>query len=588
MAFADQLRVAYDHGTYPIPLDSNGVIPDIVTADLGLNLKGVRISYVYRFGDTTLAQSQALAQSQVLADGLGATLAQSQALAHSDGLGAQESTPHDDDGAKPSATGRALRTRKLARGTEGNPVVVDNDGNVNKSKKKLKVGSAGDAEVLVKQVAMMPPGYSTTDARKHRVVQNLQLQTGTDIVTVELVDLESVTNEPSKTVLREGTTFTVQSKDRGPVQVCVLLPCTVRLQDERARAQLFMVCVARYLDDNGNVLSDEQQPDSRTFETTGWGPFMLCAATRLHSDKCIGCPRLTVQKATYAAALKGLTLSAFQGGAMQFRLNASGFTIRECHLVSQFWQTIVPFDGKVTSNVGQFGLSNMRTGASVETFTTHPAPVARSSSGGGAQQQWPAPPNFALQTAQGGTWAQTQAATMHYQPATANQGPHLSQLQHNPQPNLATDMASVVNATASALLQQTRAPSQQEELNKTFMQAQANQMAKLQKQQAKQMAKLQKGLLQSLQTALLHGAAPTAASAAPAPAPQAQPETDLGKWLKANNVAFSQVVLTKLEELGVQTGEQLLCLEPQDWVDCGFLKMPLVWLAKLKMKAEES
>ena len=155
-------------------------------------------------------------------------------------------------------------------------------------------------------------------------------------------------------------------------------------------------------------------------------------------------------------------------------------------------------------------------------------------------------------------------------------------------------MASISAANNHLWQQQSRDASQKDDLTKLLMTEQSKQVAKMQDG----IAKMQDGLLDSLKMSISQGTrngdpnrvhiAPTAttAHAAPATAPAPEPEDEVAAWLKANKIMFTPLVLTKVKEMGVESGDQLLFLDQEDWKECGFLKLPLIVLQKLKKAAE--
>jgi hypothetical protein len=68
------------------------------------------------------------------------------------------------------------------------------------------------------------------------------------------------------------------------------------------------------------------------------------------------------------------------------------------------------------------------------------------------------------------------------------------------------------------------------------------------------------------------------------PAAPKPPSTEelISTWLKLNNIAYTADVVSKLVDLGVCEGAQTLMLDQDDWANCGFLKLPIILLQKLK------
>ena len=96
----------------------------------------------------------------------------------------------------------------------------------------------------------------------------------------------------------------------------------------------------------------------------------------------------------------------------------------------------------------------------------------------------------------------------------------------------------------------------------------------------------------ALQRTSIAPAAPIAPAALAAPAaPDAvtfskPPSTEevISAWLKLNGIAHAADVVSKLVDLGVCEGVQILMLDQDDWASCGFLKLPIILLQKLKAK----
>jgi hypothetical protein len=61
-------------------------------------------------------------------------------------------------------------------------------------------------------------------------------------------------------------------------------------------------------------------------------------------------------------------------------------------------------------------------------------------------------------------------------------------------------------------------------------------------------------------------------------------EEVISTWLKLNGIAHAADVVSKLVDLGVCEGVQTLMLDQDDWASCGFLKLPIILLQKLKSK----
>jgi hypothetical protein len=72
------------------------------------------------------------------------------------------------------------------------------------------------------------------------------------------------------------------------------------------------------------------------------------------------------------------------------------------------------------------------------------------------------------------------------------------------------------------------------------------------------------------------------------PAVPKPPSTEevISTWLKLNGIAHAADVVSKLVDLGVCEGVQTLMLDQDDWANCGFLKLPIILLQKLKAKQQ--
>jgi hypothetical protein len=68
------------------------------------------------------------------------------------------------------------------------------------------------------------------------------------------------------------------------------------------------------------------------------------------------------------------------------------------------------------------------------------------------------------------------------------------------------------------------------------------------------------------------------------PKPLTPTEEVISAWLKLNGIAHTGDVVSKLVELGVEEGEDVLILAHEKWKECGFRDVPLVKLQRLKEK----
>jgi hypothetical protein len=371
------------------------------------------------------------------------------------------------------------------------------------------------------------------------------------------------------------------------------------------------------VDDQNKAVSGypSSQETDDAFAATEWGLPMLSNVARFHHDKCNGCPQVEASKATYNKAESALTLSSWNTTGMQVRIRTGGAGFRESRVAEDFWQSIVSFNGKVTKGVAKFAQSNMHSGkgAGVD-------PAEDASKKYPLQEVAPLVParkmvtrgrsniDVDLTVSEGADQGKDfQRANPQDEPQLPLPGiPGSKALQpagHGSFPiqtsTYATDiMNQMANGMASAAnnlwQQQNRDASQKDDLTKLLMTEQSKQVAKMQDG----IAKMQEGLLDSLKLSISQGMrngdpnpvhiAPTAttAHAAPATAPAPEPEDEVAAWLKANKIMFTQLVLTKVKEMGVESGDQLLFLDQEDWKECGFLKLPLIVLQKLKNEAE--
>jgi hypothetical protein len=474
------------------------------------------------------------------------------------------------------------------------------------------------------QTPDLPRGYSNPTAKKSRVQKLKTVHCG----EVDMIELDIVTHDATKTTLQPGTMFTVQSKDSGAVQVCVLLPCTLN-------TSVFVICVARCVDDQNKVVcgypSSQEADDA--FAATEWGLSMLSNVARFHHDKCNGCPQVEASKATYNKAESALTLSSWKTTGMQVRMRAGGAGFRESRVAEDFWQSIVSYNGKVTKGVAKFAQSNMHSGKGAgvdpaedasKKYTLQVAPRAPRAPGKrGTREQ--ANIDVDLTASEGADPAKDfQGANPQDKPQLPLPGiPALQPTGHGYFPTqlpfpvipgshalqpaghgsfptqtstYATDFIAMASAANNLWQQQlqSRDASPKDDISKLLMTEQSKQVAKMQDG----IAKMQDGLLDSLKMSISQGTrngdpnrvhiAPTAttAHAAPATAPAPEPEDEVAAWLKANKIMFTPLVLTKVKEMGVESGDQLLLLDQEDWRECGFLKLPLIVLQKLKKAAE--
>jgi hypothetical protein len=425
------------------------------------------------------------------------------------------------------------------------------------------------------------------------------------------VAYNSIKHKAAETFLQCGSIFTVNTKDSQPAQVCILGLYAVAGAPDSPTADVsgvFVACAGRRVDENGNRLYGvPQSPKTEAvYAETEWGPPMLSSVARFYNNKCFGCPRSVADPTTFRKALATITLTTLSSTNMQLRIRTtSGSTkFRETKLSEEFWQGIVPYEGRVVIAKSKHSSSNMdhsQPGSSSgdgnpgQSPVQVPQPVVVSTKGNtksgqmlespiapnaNGPLQWPQPPgNVALSlqqpdmTALMSSISTSMAST--FKAAT-------EAMQHRYQGNGDGNQYSVL---ANALAEANRRADETVKVNQNFamnfVSSQGNQIQFLQSSLASSLKQAISSLKQPAGQSYLPAPAPVTPQSEPVtPAPEA--EEGISAWLKLNGVAHTDEVIAKLTKFGVQEGADVLMLDNDAWKECGFKAVPVMKLGKLK------
>jgi hypothetical protein len=550
LAFCGDMRILYDHGTYPGPVNFDGNIPDVLEA--GMSTKaGVRASYVFRLGDTTPAQSTTLAET----------------------INRVSVVPEEGKGGASKA------------GTVKVKPAASKKVDVHKA-----MGGNGDKDIDVRPtiVIVLPKFLDAAVADSACPPQRIAT---TNCGEVYLVEYETISYEKGRLLLQKGSTFTVMSAESQPTEVCVLgLYAMLGVPDGNFAdvTGVFVVCVARTVDEKGKKLhgAPETPETEAVYAATRWGPPLLSHVARFYNNKCSGCPRSVGDPRRYSKALATITLSTLCSSNMQIRhrsRDGGAKTFRESRVSEFFWERIVPYEGRVVQGKPKMNLSNMD--------RQHQDP--------GKSKD----PEILPQPASALLPARRIRATRQPDPKDPKQGqgpPPLVVANLSPDPlsivphvnpgsgvawpsggleNFQPIISAMVKASAKAF-DRPYVQSPHSQVHDSLVLQQGRQVDRAQHQMYNVAMQLAHSL-SSCSNSNLREPAP-AAPAAPTPAAPAAPEEELGAWLTANKIKHDAMVVDSLVALGVCEGVQILMLDQDDWAKCGFLKLPIILLQALK------
>jgi hypothetical protein len=551
LAFCGDMRILYDHGTYPGPVNFDGNIPDVLEA--GMSTKaGVRASYVFRLGDTTPAQSTTLAEALSRVN-----------VVPEKGEGGASKAGTVKVNFKPAASKKVYEYVHEATGGNGDKHI----------------------EVPPTIVIVLPKFLDAAVADSACPPQRMATTTCGEVY---LVEYETISYEKGRLLLRKGSTFTVMSTESQPTEVCVLgLYAMLGVPDGNFAdvTGVFVLCVARTVDEKGKKLrgSPETPETEAVYAATQWGPPLLSHVARFYNNKCSGCPRSVGDPRSYSKALGTITLSMLSSSNMQIRnrgTNGSAKTFRESRLSEFFWERIVPYEGRVVQAPSQMNLSNMDPKILPwKSKDMDPKILPQPPSGLIPARRIRTPRQPDPKDPKQGQGPPT-LVVANLSPDPLRPVPHVTPGSGVAWPsggleNFQPIISAMVNASAMAF---DRPHSRMQD---SLVLQQGRQVDRAQSQMYNVAMQLAHSL--SCSNSNLREPAP-AAPAAPAPAAPDGPEEELGAWLKANKIKHDAMVVDNLVALGVCEGVQILMLDQDDWAKCGFLKLPITLLQALKAK----
>jgi hypothetical protein len=497
------------------------------------------------------------------------------------------------------------------------PRKVGKAGKAGKAGKVGKAGKAGagadrypdDEEEIQLPLPQLPRGLSAPAQHDQRRVSKLQTA---NCGHVSMVEYDALTHDHTNITIQEGSVFTVQSKEQGPVQVLVLIPCTLTAQGAAEKTVAFGICVTRCVDEKNNPLSGfalksmNEADTVAAYKATTWGPPMLSNFARFYGNKCVGCDFTVAAKAKYSKAFEGLTMSSWQSSAMQLRPMPSSSSLRESRVAEEFWQAIVNFEGRVVVAKSKFTLSNKDTQLSdddVEDLTVEDPVndkvakdkvvknkvakdkvVAKGNVGSDKVPNTPGPTRTSPRetptrpTMPPDPWAVVAIPSPPpLDPFSAAAGSQLGMPMYTYSRMMLDAMANQgSNQAFQTVARVPAAPTRTEELHNNMVLQQSRQLSAM----CNNLFEVAKMAINSRSNT---AGTPTAVSSAPAPPTS---EEVIAAWLTANKIKFDDLVVNKLMAIGVEDGAQILMLDKEDWESCGFLKLPVLLLAQLKKKAQ--